>query len=147
MNTGMYETNRSILFVIFNNECAFFFKFFFPSREHGENRAFNFNTGLASAHSYLGGRHIPSTGVCSRGLKSVSYAKLEAKLYGHFYLTEVEDTQGRLSLLEGGAVVDLPLLFLEGNFSLLHLNLKLYNQSHCFFVLVLMVIILHSRTL
>ncbi|KAL6006082.1 hypothetical protein ACLOJK_040127 [Asimina triloba] len=71
------------------------------SSEHdGDNGSVPFNTSLASLHTYLGGRH----------LKFVQVAYLSRC----FYVTEVEDTHGRQAFLEGGAVLNLPMFYLEG---------------------------------
>lgn len=47
------------------------------------------------------------------------------KLHNCCYVTEVDDTHGRLSFLDGGAILNLPMFYLEGKFCLLNLFIKI----------------------
>lgn len=55
--------------------------------------------------------------------------------FGRFYIftcerTEVEDTHHRVSFLEGGAILDLPIFYLEGA------NSYLYRLHFCIWLLL-----------
>lgn len=69
-----------------------------------------FNTSLASLHTYLGGK------LQLLVLFSCAYAYLDCWDSWGFYLpvTDVEDTHHRVAFLDGGAILNLPMFYLEG---------------------------------
>lgn len=46
--------------------------------------------------------------------KVVLFCLADLKLYSSFFVTEVDDTHGRLLFLDGGAILNLPMFYLEG---------------------------------
>lgn len=86
----------------------------------GTSNGFTFNTCLASLHTYLGGE-ISCLVAFFKCLRSASLLILRF----YFNLTDVEDTHHRVAFLEGGAILNLPIFYLEG------MNSFLYRLHFC----------------
>lgn len=87
---------------------------------------FNYDTSLAALHSYLGGRYTWI--FFSFFVVDISVLSQTVQLFMTFYMSDVEDTHNRLSFLDGGAVIVVPLFYLEGEYSYLVYS-TLYNNS------------------
>lgn len=68
---------------------------------------FTFNRSLASLHTYLGGKCQPNLNIFIMPI-----ANCEALFLYH---SEVDDTRGRVTLLDGGTILNLPMFYLQGN--------------------------------
>jgi cereblon len=70
---------------------------------------FTFNTSLASLHTYLGGK-------CPRYPCYMMFDadRKESVIRLFMCHSEVDDTRGRVSLLDGGTILSLPMLYLQG---------------------------------